>query len=258
VLALNDYLRASGELQSAISYELTVNGTSVTRQSIAPSDVLRAPRRFVIDPAIVRDGRNEVRISRTGGSGDLYFAAEATYFSLAEPVRAAGNEIFVRREYYRLAGRPTLLSGYVYDRVALRDGEAVRSGERIEVVLTVETKNDYEYLVFEDLKPAGFEAVALRSGEALYATRTGAGADAAAGRTRVPGGFVSSRRLHQELRDRKVALFADRLETGMWEIRYTLRAEVPGSFHALPLLGHAMYVPEIRANGDEVRVRVTE
>ena len=41
-------------------------------------------------------------------------------------------------------------------------------------------------------------------------------------------------------------------------IRYTLRAEVPGSFHALPLVGHAMYVPDIRANGDEVRVTVTE
>ena len=55
--------------------------------------------------------------------------------------------------------------------------------------------------------------------------------------------------MHQELRDRKVALFVDKLPQGVWEIRYELRAEVPGSFHALPLMGHAMYVPEIRAKG---------
>ena len=53
-------------------------------------------------------------------------------------------------------------------------------------------------------------------------------------------------------------MFIDHLPQGTWEIRYTMRAEAPGTFHALPLLGQAMYVPEIRANGDEVRVTVTE
>ena len=42
-------------------------------------------------------------------------------------------------------------------------------------------------------------------------------------------------------RDRKVALFADRLPQGLWEVRYELRAETPGRFHALPLLGHATW-----------------
>ena len=67
-----------------------------------------------------------------------------------------------------------------------------------------------------------------------------------------------TRWVYQELRDRKVALFIDKLPEGVWEIRYDLRAEVPGEFHALPVLGHAMYVPEIRCNGAELRVRVTE
>jgi uncharacterized protein YfaS (alpha-2-macroglobulin family) len=62
--------------------------------------------------------------------------------------------------------------------------------------------------------------------------------------------------VYQELRDRKVALFLDKLPEGVWEIRYDLRAEVPGEFHALPVVGHAMYVPEIRANGAELRVEV--
>jgi uncharacterized protein YfaS (alpha-2-macroglobulin family) len=60
------------------------------------------------------------------------------------------------------------------------------------------------------------------------------------------------------LRDRKVALFIDKLPEGVWEIRYDLRAEVPGKFHALPVTGQAMYVPEIRCNGAEVRINVAE
>ncbi len=64
--------------------------------------------------------------------------------------------------------------------------------------------------------------------------------------------------LHQELRDRKVAMFINRLPEGVWQMTYELRAETPGKFHALPVLGHAMYVPEIRCNSGEIRVNVLD
>jgi uncharacterized protein YfaS (alpha-2-macroglobulin family) len=185
---------------------------------------------------------------------------------MEEPVTAAGSEIFVRRQYHKLVPRPTLLKGVVLEKVPLNDGEQVRSGERVEVVLTIEAKNDYEYLVFEDLKPAGLEAVQVRSGEALYARQLKSGAvqrrfgNAEDPSARVQGSDLTgvSRSVYQELRDRKVALFLDKLPQGVWEIRYELRAEVPGSFHALPVLGHAMYVPEIRCNGEEIRITVLD
>ena len=60
------------------------------------------------------------------------------------------------------------------------------------------------------------------------------------------------------MRDRNVAVFVDHLGEGFWEMRYDLRAEIPGKFHALPLQAHAMYVPEIRANGAELRLEVFE
>jgi len=271
VLALDEYLHASGELASNAAYEISANGVPVATQSVTSAEILRAPSRWIIPASAVRDGVNEIRVHRTQGSGSLYFAAEARFFSLEEPVKAAGNEIFVRRDYFHLVGHPTLLKGQLYDRVPLRDGETIASGERVEVVVTVETKNDCEYLLFEDLKPAGLEAVALQSGQNVCA-RELTSADvtrkfvepkrpmlgkSSHGQPRVV--FDSTERtecLYQELRDRKIAIFASRLPQGVWEIRYTLRAEVPGSFHALPLMAQAMYVPEIRANSDEVRVVV--
>ncbi|MCH7603469.1 MAG: hypothetical protein IIB54_11940, partial [Planctomycetes bacterium] len=149
----------------------------------------------------------------------------------------------------------------------------VRSGERIEVVLSVETKNNYEYLIFEDLKPAGFEAVQIKSGEAMYARQLKASAaQRLFGKDRqIPANGAPAQAglewkdytgrqswLHQELRDRKVAMFIDRLPEGVWQMTYELRAETPGKFHALPVLGHAMYVPEIRCNSGEIRVNVLD
>jgi len=326
VLALNDYLRVTKELSPELEYEVTVNGTSIAKRKVSGAEVFAAPSRFAVDAKLIKDGANDIRIKRKG-EGPVYFAAEAKFFSLENPIPASGNEIFVKREYFKLVARPTLLKGVVYDKVPLLDGESVTSGERIETVLTLEAKNNYEYLLFEDLKPAGFESVAIRSGESLYArelksgaverkfgevgkpapapvsekgpkskgpkSKVGAAVPAIAADVAVaepaiaiaPGAPVArmaavrppitilpprpigigdpdftgrSRWIYQELRDRKVALFLDKLPEGVWQIRYDLRAEVPGAFHALPVLGHAMYVPEIRCNGAEVRVTVVD
>jgi uncharacterized protein YfaS (alpha-2-macroglobulin family) len=283
VLALNDYLRASGEAKADVEYELLVNGNPVITKHVTADEALSAPSRFVIDRKFIRDGANEILVRRKTGSSPLYFAAHASFFSLEEPVKAAGNEIFVRREYYKLVGHPTLLKGYTYDRLPLRDGETVLSGERVEVVVTIEAKNNYEYLLFEDLKPAGLESVEVRSGGPLSARELKAGATerkfAAASNVNRKGQLAHASRnysrpdsveteagnytgraefVYQELRDRKVALFISRLPQGVWEIRYELRAEAPGAFHALPMLGHAMYVPEIRCNDEELRINVAD
>jgi hypothetical protein len=263
VMTLSDYLRTSGELQPVVGYELLVNGTSVVKKQITADDALSAPSRFAIPRELIRDGQNEVTIVRKSGNGPIYFSAQAEYFSLEEPLTPAGNEIFVRRQYFKLVNHPTLLKGIVSERVPLNDGETVKSGERVEVVLTVEAKNNYEYLLFEDLKPAGVEAVQIRSGEGLYIREIKSGAlsgkNSLLMNFTVPGDFTGRTRwVYQELRDRKVALFIDRLPEGIWQISYEMRAETPGAFHALPVLGHAMYVPEIRTNGTEVRIKVVD
>ncbi len=263
ILTLNDYLRTSNELQSDLTYELMVNDHLIATQSITPESVLGAPSRFVIDPEIVRDGVNNIHIVRKQGVGPLYYAVAAKFFSLEEPLTPAGNEIFVNRQYFKLVTRPTLLKGYVYEKIPLNDGESIRSGERVETVLTIDAKNNYEYLICEDFKPAGWEAVQIRSGEMLYAREIKAAVSSKsnfAARATVSDSDYTGRArwVYQELRDRQVALFVDKLPQGIWEIRYDYRAEVPGTFHALPVMGHAMYVPEIRANSAETRIVVEE
>lgn len=259
VLALNDYLGSSQELSADVEYELMVNGHQVGTGKVTPEDMLEAPSLFTVEPRWIREGRNRIRIKKVAGQSPLYFAVQAQFFSLEEPVSPAGNEIFVQRRYYKQVPRETLLSGYLYENQPLEDGGQANSGDRIEVVMTIQAKNNYEYLVFEDLKPAGLESVVLKSGGPLFIRELKASAVSDGSGPVGEDGYTGRQRwVYRELRDRKVALFIDKLPEGLWEIRYQLRAEVPGKFHALPVVGHAMYVPEIRCNGRELRIEVRD
>ncbi len=120
-------------------------------------------------------------------------------------------------------------------REELEDGDKLESGDRVEVEMSIESKNDYTYFVIEDMKPAGMEPVDLQSGYSW------AGLSA-----------------YREFRDEKVAFFVSYLRQGDHTLTYELRAEVPGVFQALPTQIHAMYVPEIRGNSENDVIAIDE
>jgi uncharacterized protein YfaS (alpha-2-macroglobulin family) len=122
-----------------------------------------------------------------------------------------------------------------YKRIELKNLAGLKSGDIVEVELEVESKNDYEYLIFEDMKPAGFEPLQVRSGY----TNTGLHA-------------------YTEFRDEKVCFFVRTLARGKHSVSYRMRAETPGQFSALPARGYAMYAPELQGNSDEIKLRVAD
>jgi uncharacterized protein YfaS (alpha-2-macroglobulin family) len=238
VLAMDRYLAVTKQLGQPVSFAIFVNGSKAGE--VQGATALDGRSRFEIDRALLHDGENEIAVKRTAGDVPIYFSAQARFFTVEQPIPAAGNELFVKREYFRFDPQLTLLDGYRFDRLPWKIGEAAEVNQRVEVGLTLEAKNDLEYVLVEDLKPAGLEAESVRSGEFLEA-------EAADGR-RVP--------IHCELRDRKVVFFIRKLPQGVWNLRYELRAETAGDFSALPVMGQAMYAPEIRANGESRRVTI--
>ena len=194
----------------------------------------------------LKDGVNTVKVTLKG-KGSLYVSGYLKYFTLEEGITKAGNEIFVERKYYKQSTKETLMKGYAQDWKPIKDGDTLKSGDRLRVDIVMEAKNHYEYLIAEDYKPAGFEAVELKSGEGEAIVLDSKG--------RETNEKVS---LYQEFRDQKAAFFISKLKQGKYLIRYELRAEVPGEFHAMPNQTHAMYVPEIRANSDEMRMNIED
>lgn len=248
ILALTSYLQKSKELEGDVTVRILVNGRKAGEARFDAKKSLSQATVWKVERSMLKEGANEIRLEKSGAR-PVYFSVDATFFSLEEPIAAAGNELFVHRRYDRWKGKQTLLKGIQYQPELLADKGRVKSGERVLATLTLESKTDQEYLMIEDLKPAGLEAVQIQSGQPLYAREINP-------KTKVPTGRNAW--VYQELRDRKVALFIDKLPQGLWELSYDLRAEAPGEFHALPTLGQAMYIPEIRGNGDEVRMTVED
>ena len=124
-----------------------------------------------------------------------------------------------------------------FKRELLQDGDHLRSGDQIEVELVVESKNDYEYLIFSDTKAAGFEVL-----------------DSLSGYVMAEDGMC----VYRESRDQAVDFFIRSLPRGKCAIKHQLRAETPGIYHALPATADAMYVAELRGNSDDVRLEITQ
>ncbi len=268
IAAMVDYMRASGEGNPDYSLTVKLDGAPVRKVKITKENFFTFDNRFVLYGLQVKPGPHVVTLEKNG-LGALYYSVYLSYFTKEEDIKGAGNEISVTREYYLLkpktetvkaqttgwngwgfgppAGNPAgqeqpedatkhteLRSGY--DRIPLQTGDAVTSGDQIEVVLKIHSKNTYDYLAFEDMKPAGCEPVDLRSG----------------------GKFAGGLCPNVELRDEKVVFFIGLLEQGDHILRYKLRAETPGTFHALPTSGYAMYAPEVRAISDEMRLKIKD
>ncbi|WP_197490697.1 alpha-2-macroglobulin family protein [Planctomyces sp. SH-PL62] len=244
--ALADYLKASGEDKPNLSLAIAVDGETRKELTITPANLFSFDASLVLEGAELDSGEHVISFVKKG-SGPLYFNTYLTNFTLEDPITRAGLEVKVDRRVYRLirddkavdvaGGRGQAVSQRVekYRREPLVDGATLKSGELVEVELAIDSKNDYEYLIFEDFKAAGFEAVEVRSGYN--------GNDL--------GAYV-------EFRDERVAFFVPSLSRGRHSVAYRLRAEIPGKFHALPARAQAMYAPELKGNSDEIRLEVAD
>ncbi len=233
--ALADYITVRGEARPDWTAEVLLNGEPIQTLSVGAGNVFEFDGLVVVRPELLRAGENTLTIRRRG-SGTLYASAWLSYFTREERIEPAGKEAFVARRFWRIQMLPTAGGPWRAERQPLEEGDPLVPGDRIEVELELEAKNDYEYIVVEDFKAAGLEPVELQSGG-------------------VADGTIWA---HRELRDERVAFFLTHMPQGRHTLRYELRAETPGVFHALPCQVHAMYVPEIRANSGGERITITE
>ena len=125
-----------------------------------------------------RDRPAHDRASQEAGTGPLYYNAYLTNFTLEDFITKAGLEIKVEPQVSTssMRGRQDDQRGRlarpggrsegreVRARGAAEPGDTLKSGDLVEIELEIDSKNDYEYLVFEDMKAAGFEPVDVRSG----------------------------------------------------------------------------------------------
>lgn len=244
--ALADFIRASGEDKPEMTLQVLLDGKVKKEVSISASNLFTYDNKLVLTGDEITAGAHKVEFRKTG-NGPLYFNAYSTNFTLEDHITSAGLEIKVQRKYYKLTevdkkvnvsgsrGQAVKAKVEKYVRTPLKDGDTLKSGELVEIEMEIESKNDYEYIMFEDMKAAGFEPMELRSG--------------------YNGNDMNA---YMELRDERVCFFVRALARGNHSVSYRMRAEIPGKFSALPTKASAMYAPELKANSDEIKLNIKD
>jgi uncharacterized protein YfaS (alpha-2-macroglobulin family) len=244
--AIANYFKASGEDAPEMEVDVILDGKSLRKVSINRENLFTFDGTVTLTGDAVTTGKHEIQL-RKSGKGTLYANAYLEVFTLEDRLRAAGLEVKVQRRISKLielekeAEVPDSTGLIVkqqverFRRELLADGATLASGDRVEVELILESKNDYEYLMFSDAKAAGFEALDALSGY-------------------VGGGGLSA---YMEPRDQTVDFFIRALPRGTHTLRYQLRAEAPGIYKALPATAEAMYAPELRGNSEDFRVKIS-
>ncbi len=245
--SLAEYLDRSGESTPDVTIDVLIDGKLAKSVKVNSENLFSFDNALVLEGAEVTGGKHTIEIRRRG-RGPVYFNTWLSYFTTEDFIGSAGLEIKVQRKYYRLVQRKDATSNaaggrgqalkqskLVYDRQRVDHLGQLTSGDLVEIELEIESKNDYEYLVFEDPKGAGFEPVDRQSGYV--------------------GGYP---RVYRQLRDDRVVFFFRTLNRGRHSVSYRVRAEIPGTFSALPTRGSAMYAPELKANSDEIRLGIAD
>ena len=245
--SLGEFLKRSDESVPDVTIDVVIDGQVAKSVKVNAENLFSFDNAVVVEGADVTGGKHTIEVRRRG-KGPVYFNTWLSYFTTEDFITKAGLEIKVQRKYYRLVrrqgatadvpggrGQSLKQARLVYDRQEVADLGKLTSGDLVEIELEIESKNDYEYLVFEDPKAAGLEPVDRQSG--------------------YTGGFPA---VYRQLRDDRVAFFFRTLARGKHSISYRMRAEIPGRFSALPTRGSAMYAPELKANSDEIRLGIVD
>ncbi|MGA7827212.1 MAG: carboxypeptidase regulatory-like domain-containing protein [Geobacteraceae bacterium] len=228
VVALAEYAAATGELDASYAARLSLNGRELERYVVDKGRIVQGKSSISLPMKDLQRGDNRLRLERDRSEGALYLSAQLGYFVPPEWAdRGAG--LSVERKIYRLTPRKNG-GEWRMEYLPLQLGDKLAPGDDVEVRLTVDNKEDMNFVIIEDRLPSGFEVRETRTDPrfASYAS-------------------YWNWYTHQERDDEKMAFFLDVLPAGRHEFRYVMYPELTGEMLALPTAVWPMYVPSLRA-----------
>jgi uncharacterized protein YfaS (alpha-2-macroglobulin family) len=240
LMALTNWMEASGELQADYQYAVAFNGERLGGGT-ANQETLRQTLQLQVNVSdMLKDQANRLAFARDEGTGNLYYTAHLDVSLPVDQVTALDQGILVTRNYYAFTSDPA----------ALAQAEPItqaQQGEQLLVRLTLVAPNALHYVLVEDPLPAGLEAV----DQSL---------DTSVQNLQIPQTYnwedVFSRGWgwwyfdHTQLRDEKTVLSASYLPAGTYVYTYLARASTAGTFNVIPPTAQEFYFPEVYGRGD--------
>jgi uncharacterized protein YfaS (alpha-2-macroglobulin family) len=234
VVALTDYLRASGELNSGSTYRVVVNDQLAQQGTLSGRQIQQTVR---IPAAQLRDGANRIRLERDRSTGQLYYKITQQALIAGSTDRAAGP-IGVTRTYLTLKSSKPITT--------------VQPGDVIKVAVKVTMPDEGWYVAIEDPLPGGLEGVNERLNTTSYTARQGYYEE------REDFFYQDYGYNNKEVRDDRVVFFVTHLNKGAHTFTYLARATQAGVFNAMPAQVYLMYSPEVWGRSESGAIRVGE
>ncbi|MCK4597904.1 hypothetical protein KAU04_07670 [bacterium] len=209
------------------------------------------PREKFIPMSDLTQGLHDIEISKDG-PGFLYYILSYAY-RLKGPQVARHQGLSIKRTVRNTETGKEIVR---YEDEPPRAVE-IRSGDVLEVELEFSVPQTGYHLVIDDPIPAGLEAIDA----SLKTTSTRYEAPSQERATRghdISYGYGGHPINHTELRDDRVALFADAVRPDIYQYRYMLRATTSGTFLWPGAKIFLMYEPEQFGTSAEGFVNITE
>lgn len=233
LMALTNWMVASGELMANYAYGVALNGKQLGGGE-ANAETLRQTYQLRVDIAnLLTDQVNRLAIAREEGQGSLYYTAHLEVFLPVEKVKALERGILVSRMYYSLQDLDTPIA-------------YARQGDLVLVRLTVIAPHDLHFVVIDDPLPAGLEAIDRSLQTSQQSVDPAALQWDALGYKGWGWWYFN----HIEMRDEKIVLSATYLPAGTYVYTYLARASTVGSFRVIPPTAQEFYFPEVYGRGE--------
>jgi uncharacterized protein YfaS (alpha-2-macroglobulin family) len=240
LMALTNWMEASGELGANYQYAIAFNGERLGGGAVDESTLRRVHLLQVDIVDILKDQANRLAIARDDGPGNLYYTTHMELSLPVDQVAALDQGIILSRSYYLYDSSETDLS-------QAEPISTAEIGDLLLVRLTLVAPNALHYVMVEDPLPAGLEAVDQSleiSPENLLVPRVYSWRDVF---RRGWGWWYFE---HTQLRDEKVILSARYLPAGTYIYTYLVRAGTVGNFSVIPPTAQEFYFPEVYGRGE--------
>jgi uncharacterized protein YfaS (alpha-2-macroglobulin family) len=240
LIALTDWMVATGELEGDYEWGVRLNGTNLDSGTVTPETVDEVEEIRVAVEDLLLGEANRLEIARGDGDGNLYYTAHLRAYLPVDEVTALNRGIIIGRSYESAECEEEC--------EPITEADV---GDLVRVRLTIIAPHDLQYVVIEDPFPAGAEPV-----------------DTSLQTTSVVGEQPQLRPVDRELpwwyywgwgwwwfsntdmRDEKLVLFATSLPAGTYEYTYQLQIGLAGEYRVIPASAYEMYFPEVMGRSD--------
>jgi len=233
LMALTNWMVASGEIRADYSYAVALNGKELGASTVTHDSLQEMLNLRVDIKDLLGDQINRLAFVRDQGEGNLYYSAYLDVSLPVEEIEALDRGIIVSRSYYPVGENKKATT-------------MTKVGDLVLARLTLVVPHDLHYVVVDDPLPAGLEAV----DQSLKVSPQNEIPESYRWEDLMSSGWGWWWFDHFELRDEKVTLSADYLPAGTYVYSYLVRTMTPGVFRTIPSVAQEFYFPDVYGRGE--------